>query len=95
MILFLDFDGVTHPEPYAPEAAFTQLGDDSVKMDHIALLLLALERAGVIPTEDVVPLHINYLREKLKDSLAQTHIMGAALRAHNDGRRLGDILTAQ
>ena len=25
MILFLDFDGVTHPEPYAPEAAFTQL----------------------------------------------------------------------
>jgi len=73
----------------------TRLGDDSVKMDHIALLLLALERAGVIPTEDVVPLHINYLREKLKDSLAQTHIMGAALRAHNDGRRLGDILTAQ
>ena len=25
MILFLDFDGVTHPEPHAPEAAFTQL----------------------------------------------------------------------
>ena len=25
MILFLDFDGVTHSEPYAPEAAFTQL----------------------------------------------------------------------
>ena len=25
MILFLDFDGVTHPEPYTPEAAFTQL----------------------------------------------------------------------
>ena len=25
MILFLDFDGVSHPEPYAPEAAFTQL----------------------------------------------------------------------
>ena len=24
-----------------------------------------------------------------------THIMGAALRAHHDGRRLGDILTAQ
>jgi HAD domain in Swiss Army Knife RNA repair proteins len=25
VILFLDFDGVTHPEPYAPQAAFTQL----------------------------------------------------------------------
>ena len=50
----------------------TRLADDSVKMDHIALLLLALERAGVIPTEDVVPLHINYLREKLKDSIAHS-----------------------
>lgn len=25
VILFLDFDGVTHPEPYAPAGAFTQL----------------------------------------------------------------------
>lgn len=25
MILFLDFDGVTHPEPYAQESAFNQL----------------------------------------------------------------------
>ena len=49
----------------------TRLADEGVKMDQIALLLLALERAGVIPTEDVVPLHINYLREKLKDS--KTH----------------------
>ena len=50
----------------------TRLADDSVKMDQIGLLLLALERAGVIPTEDVVPLHINYLREKLKDSLTHS-----------------------
>ena len=49
----------------------TRLADEGVKMDQIALLLLALERAGVIPTEDVVPLHITYLREKLKDS--KTH----------------------
>jgi hypothetical protein len=45
--------------------AITRLADDRVEMDPIALLLLALERAGVIPSEDVVPLHINYLREKL------------------------------
>ena len=45
--------------------AITRLGDDRVEMDQIALLLLALERAGVIPSEEVVPLHINYLREKL------------------------------
>ena len=50
----------------------TRLADEGVKMDQIALLLLALERAGVIPTEDVVPLHINYLREKLKDSLTHS-----------------------
>ena len=50
----------------------TRLADDSVKMDQIALLLLALERAGVIPTEDVVPLHINYLREKLKDFITHS-----------------------
>ena len=50
----------------------TRLGDDRVEMDQIALLLLALERAGVIPSEDVVPLHINYLREKLNDSLTHS-----------------------
>ena len=43
----------------------TRLADDNVEMDQVALLLLALERAGVIPSEDVVPLHVNYLREKL------------------------------
>lgn len=43
----------------------TRLADDEVEMDQIELLLLALERAGVIASENVVPLHINYLREKL------------------------------
>ena len=42
----------------------TALADDEVRMDNVALLLLALERAGVVPSEDVVPLHVNYLREK-------------------------------
>ena len=46
----------------------TALADDEIKMDQVELLLLALERAGVIPSEDVVPLHINYLREKLNAS---------------------------
>lgn len=43
----------------------TSLADDAVKMDAVALLLIALERAGVVPSEEVVPLHVNYLREKL------------------------------
>lgn len=43
----------------------TQLSDDDVEMDEKELLLIALERAGIIQSEDVVPLHINYLREKL------------------------------
>ena len=43
----------------------TRLSDDDVVMDETELLLIALERAGVIPSEAVVPLHINYLREKL------------------------------
>jgi len=43
----------------------TRLADDDVRMDQVELLLLALERAGVVASENVVPLHINYLREKL------------------------------
>lgn len=45
--------------------AITRLSDDDVEMDPVVLLLLALERAGVIPSKDVVPLHVNYMREKL------------------------------
>lgn len=43
----------------------TRLADDDVEMDDVELLLIALERAGVLASEYVVPLHINYLREKL------------------------------
>ena len=42
----------------------TALADDEVKMDNVASLLLALERAGGVPSEEVVPIHVNYLREK-------------------------------
>jgi hypothetical protein len=42
----------------------TSLADDEVHMDNVALLLLALERAGIVLSEEVVPLHVNYLREK-------------------------------
>lgn len=44
----------------------TRLADDDVIMDEVELLLLALERAGVIASTDVVPLHVNYLREKFR-----------------------------
>lgn len=49
----------------------TALADDEVKLDNVASLLLALERAGVVPSEEVVPIHINYLREKLDVRPAQ------------------------
>ena len=42
----------------------TRLADDDVEMDDVELLLIALERAGVLASEYVVPLHINYY-EKL------------------------------
>lgn len=49
----------------------TALADDELKMDGVILLLLALERAGVVPSEEVVPIHINYLREKFNVRPAQ------------------------
>jgi hypothetical protein len=45
--------------------AITRLADDDVHLDEIECLLIALERAGVVASDSVVPLHINYLREKL------------------------------
>jgi hypothetical protein len=43
----------------------TRLSDDEVHLDEIEQLLIALERAGIVASGNVVPLHINYLREKL------------------------------
>ncbi len=42
---------------------FTSLSDDNVVLDHVETLIIALERAGIIASENVVPLHIGYLRE--------------------------------
>jgi len=42
---------------------FTRLSDDEVVFDDIENLIIALERAGIIASKDVVPLHISYLRE--------------------------------
>jgi hypothetical protein len=58
---------VTYTKTSIDELAdvITNLADDDVKMDRIELLLIALERAGVIASDNIVPLHINYLREKL------------------------------
>jgi hypothetical protein len=42
----------------------TRLADDDVEMDDVERLLLALERAGLVASVDVVPLHVHYLREK-------------------------------
>lgn len=46
----------------------TRLSDDEVEMDDVELLIIALERAGVLASQDVVPLHVSYLREKLYGS---------------------------
>jgi len=67
---FITFLAKTHGVHYAPTPGdalaevITKLADDEVRMDKVELLILALERAGVIASEAVVPLHINYLREK-------------------------------
>lgn len=42
----------------------TRLSDDGVKLDKIELLIIQLERDGVIATTDVVPLQVKYLRER-------------------------------
>lgn len=58
--------GVNYTKTSYDELAetITNLSDDDVEMDDVELLLIALERAGVIGSEYVVPLHVNYLREK-------------------------------
>lgn len=43
----------------------TRLADDEIELDEIEQLLIALERAGIVASVNVVPLHINYLREKM------------------------------
>ena len=43
----------------------TRLADDDIEMDEFELLLIALERAGIIASKNVVPLHVSYLQEKL------------------------------
>jgi len=45
----------------------TSLSGDAVELDEVELLLIALERAGIIESKYVVPLHVNYLREKLNE----------------------------
>lgn len=59
--------GVTYLKTPNDELAevITRLSDDDIEMDDVELLLIALERAGVVANKYVVPLHINYLREKL------------------------------
>jgi len=59
--------GVTYVETPADRLAdiITRLSDDEVYLDEIEQLLIALERAGVVARANVVPLHVNYLREKL------------------------------
>jgi hypothetical protein len=47
---------------------FTELSGDEVILDNVECLIIALERAGAINSEDVVPLHVNYLREKFKQN---------------------------
>jgi hypothetical protein len=57
--------GVTYtPTPLDVLAdKWTELSDDEVKLDRIECLIIALERAGVIPKEEVVQLHVRHLRE--------------------------------
>ena len=60
--------GVTYTKTPFDQLAeiITNLSDDDVEMDDVEFLLIALERAGIVPSEQVVALHVNYLREKFK-----------------------------
>lgn len=44
----------------------TRLSGDDVVFDETEELIVALARKGIISNEDVVPLHVSYLREKLQ-----------------------------
>lgn len=57
---------VTYKQSVGDQLAeqITRLSDDDVKLDHIEKLLIALERAGIVPRNNFVPLHVGYLREK-------------------------------
>lgn len=59
--------GVSYAETSTDRLAstITRLADDEVQLDEIEQLLIALERAGVVESATVVPLHVHYLREKL------------------------------
>jgi len=61
-----EHNGVVYSKTSGDELAeiITRLADDDVKMDETEQLLIALERAGILPHKSVLPIHINYLREK-------------------------------
>ena len=58
-----------HGVAYTPTAAdawandVTRLADDSVTLDKIELLLIALQRAGHLSRPEALNLQVNYLRE--------------------------------
>jgi hypothetical protein len=59
-----------HSVAYRPNAlddlgnAITRLSGDDVELDDIELLLLALERAGCVSTDEADDLHIAYMRQR-------------------------------
>jgi hypothetical protein len=44
--------------------AFARLAGDDVELDETELLLLALERAGCVSTDEADRLHIAYMRQR-------------------------------
>lgn len=59
---------VNYVKTYGDQLAekFTELSGDDVILDDFECLIIALARAGAINSDDVVPLHVNYLHEKFK-----------------------------
>lgn len=60
--------GVAYVETPSDRLAnlFTSLSDDEVVLDEVELLIIALDRAGVIARKEVLPLLGRYLAEKRK-----------------------------
>jgi hypothetical protein len=66
--LLAEQHGITYRQTQFDELAdtYSQLSDNDVELDETELLLLELDRAGVLVGKDNGLLHLQYLRERKK-----------------------------
>ena len=70
---FIQQMAARHKVAYVPTRAdllandMTRLADDTIKLDEVECLLIALQRAGHISRDQLVQLQARYLREAKRD----------------------------